>query len=172
MSETGILQLLMRMDETSRSFFSNHNFSYDINDESTLEKLEFLITLLHPEPREIPFDHFIPFAYYLGQVITNNIHGACWDDISKDVKIPEDMTISITLTGVSSTKLMLYPMRRIARFIHNREDSISSFYQLTKKIVAKNIDLTKTTENTLYKHESIVFEVRSTEEDDTQNQKE
>lgn len=163
MSESQILSILIGMEETSRSFFEKHQFDYNPKDEHTVKRLEELIQSLFPVTTKLAAEDFLPLGYYLGQVITHNIPGAYWDEVSDHTKIPEELTITISLKGLAKSKLMLYPMRRVARFICNHEDSILSFYELTKQIVAKSIDLSNTSLNQTYTQNALTFEVRSDE---------
>jgi hypothetical protein len=165
MSESSILEVLMELETNSKSFFEKNKFQYNVHNEKTLRDLEHLINLLYPETKQIPMSEFAPLGYYFGQVITNHIPGACWDDVDSGFPKIEELSITIQFKGTHTSKIMLFPMRRMARFLTNREESLFSFYELTKTIVEKNMDLSKENPKQLLKEGPIVFEICSPDED-------
>ncbi len=147
----------------SIKYFSDKKF--DIKDYSleNLKYLEKIIIEKFSSNKNVLTSEIIPFGFFLGQFITNTIPNAFWDDIRVSEVNTEEMSISIGLTGVSS-KLMLFPMKRAARFFADQEDSIVSFYEVTKMIVDKNVDVTTIEPGAVYKKKSITFKIRSVEE--------
>jgi hypothetical protein len=159
MSESSILNRLLKMNDITQNYFEKRKVNINFHDESTLHLLENLIDKEFHDEKEITREHLIPYGYCLGQVVTNNIPGALWDDIPD--QDPESMSISIGVADAGASRLMIYPMRRVGRYVAERNSSILTFYDFIKQTVLQNIDISNVEFGKQYQFNNMVFKIRS-----------
>jgi hypothetical protein len=166
LSDSSVLSVLLDLNDMSEKYFKDKGFDQKQYTLENLKNMEKIICDNFSESKTVATNEIIPFGFFLGQLITNTIPNAYWDDVQFLETNTEEMTISIGLSGVSS-KLMLFPMKRAARFFANSADSIVSFYEITKMISEKNIDVMEIEPGSTYEKQNIVFKIRSVQENKT-----
>ena len=80
---------------------------------------------------------YVPFGFYLGQTIIENIPGAKWH--LEDVAHIDDIAV---LIGSDTNGHMAYPFRRIQKFWEDRTDGIVAMYKMVDMTV-HNMDMIK-----------------------------
>ena len=116
-----------KMEEMAPLFLGSMGLPYDFTPES-LDVMEDII--IHMFPNKANFSTtYIPFGYYLGEVLIHNIPNTIWD-LDKEVDSVFDLSIK------ANGSIVAFPFKRIANFFEDNSDGISVFYRMVEKVAS------------------------------------
>lgn len=109
---------------------------------SSLDKVEKVIDSMFPEGHKPMESTLIPFGFYLGEVIVQNIPGAHWD-IQETTKYLNEIAVVVPQAG-DDNHIKIMPFVRISKFWSDRTDGLSVFYRMISRMALGRVDLDST----------------------------